>query len=153
MSRDITLTDGSPVTPEHTEINPTTGQQMGYVVLSEEERVKGFVRPLRFSYQHVGMRPKYPLRDLTAEEHEQHDKYGYVAKEEYPESESPVTGRFWTKDQLQSGCGTVTRMSKAIAETYARDPKFYGQTFCCGCRKHLPLEEFIWDGTEEKVGS
>lgn len=28
------LTDGSPVTPDHREINPATGQQKGYVVLS-----------------------------------------------------------------------------------------------------------------------
>ena len=32
------LTDGSPVTPDHREIDPATGQQKGYVVLSAEER-------------------------------------------------------------------------------------------------------------------
>jgi len=47
-----TLTDGSPVTPDHREINPATGQQKGYVVLSEGERAKGFVRPVRRSYVH-----------------------------------------------------------------------------------------------------
>ena len=47
-----TLTDGSPVTEDHREINPSTGQQKGYVVLSEEERTKGFVRPYRDSYVH-----------------------------------------------------------------------------------------------------
>ncbi len=51
MSR-ITLTDGSPVTPEHREIDPATGMQKGYVVLSAEERAKGFVRPVRRSYVH-----------------------------------------------------------------------------------------------------
>lgn len=29
-----TLTDGSPVTDDHRELNPVTGQQKGYVVLS-----------------------------------------------------------------------------------------------------------------------
>lgn len=48
-----TLTDGSPVTPDHREINPATGQQKGYVVLSAEERAKGFVRPVRRSYVHA----------------------------------------------------------------------------------------------------
>lgn len=48
-----TLTDGSPVTPDHREIDPTTGQQKGYVVLSAEERAKGFVRPVRRSYVHL----------------------------------------------------------------------------------------------------
>ena len=48
-----TLTDGSPVTPDHREINPRTGQQKGYVVLSAEERAKGFVRPVRHSYKHL----------------------------------------------------------------------------------------------------
>lgn len=47
-----TLTDGSPVTPDHREINPATGMQKGYVVLSEEERAKGFVEPVRRSYIH-----------------------------------------------------------------------------------------------------
>lgn len=47
-----TLTDGSPVTPDHLEIDPTTGMQKGYVVLSAEERAKGFVRPVRRTYTH-----------------------------------------------------------------------------------------------------
>lgn len=83
------------------------GQQKEYLALSEEERAKGFVRPVRLSYRH-----------LT--------------------------------------CGTVTTMARALAETYARDPKFYGGTFCCGCGAHLPVGEageFVWDGTEEKVGT
>lgn len=98
------MTDGSPETPDHREINPATGQQKGYIVLTEEERSKGFVRPLRASYRHLK-------------------------------------------------CGTVTYMSRPIAETYARDPKFYSGTFCAGCRTHFPLIEFVWDGTTEVVGS
>lgn len=47
-----TLTDGSPVTTDHREINPATGMQKAYVVLSEDERAKGFVRPVRRSYVH-----------------------------------------------------------------------------------------------------
>lgn len=54
-------------------------------------------------------------------------------------------------------CGAITIMSKAIAETYARDPSFYNATFCHECRKHLPLSEFNWyemDGSEgPTVGS
>lgn len=48
-----TLTDGSPVTPDHREIDPASGQQRAYVVLSAEERAKGFVRPVRRSYVHA----------------------------------------------------------------------------------------------------
>lgn len=50
-----TLTDGSAVTDDHREIltaGPRAGQQKAYVVLSEEERAKGFVRPVRRSYRH-----------------------------------------------------------------------------------------------------
>ena len=47
-----TLTDGSPVTPDHRDIDPATGLQKAYVVLSEEERAKGFVRPVREKYVH-----------------------------------------------------------------------------------------------------
>lgn len=102
-----TLTDGSPVTPDHREINPETGMQKGYVVLSAEERAKGFVRPVRRSYRHLK-------------------------------------------------CGVVTTMGYALAETYARQPDFYSGTFCCGCGTHFPVGEdgeFVWDGTEEKVGT
>ncbi len=98
------LTDGSPVTPSHREIDQVTGQQKGYVVLCPEERDKGYVRPLRHSYTHLK-------------------------------------------------CGTVTRMTDAIAETYARDPKFYNATFCCQCHAHFPLSEFVWEGIGETVGS
>lgn len=97
------LTDGSPVTPNHREIDPHTGQQKGYVVLSPEERAKGFVRPVRRTYTHAT-------------------------------------------------CGTDTTMGLALAETYARDPKFYSGTFCCHCRTHSPLSEFVWKGTDEAVG-
>lgn len=105
-----TLTDGSPVTPDHREIitdGPLKGQQRAYVVLSEEERAKGFVRPVRRSYVH-------------------------------------------------EKCGVVTTMGQSLAETYARDPYFYSGTFCCGCGTHFPVGEdgeFLWDGTNEKVGS
>lgn len=81
-----------------------TKQAEAYLILSEEERAKGFVRPVRTKY---------------------------VCKK----------------------CGTATSMSLPLAETYARDPKFYGATYCCGCQKHLPVSNFIWDGTEEEVGS
>lgn len=52
-SEKVTLSNGDPVSPDHREIDPATGQQRGYVVLSSEERAKGFVRPLRDSYRHI----------------------------------------------------------------------------------------------------
>ncbi|TFV90429.1 hypothetical protein [Blastococcus sp. CT_GayMR16] len=48
----------------------------------------------------------------------------------------------------RGGCGAVTTMGLAIAETYARDPKFYGATYCVGCNMHRPVGadgEFDWD--------
>lgn len=89
-------------------IEPSTGMHTDYWVLSDEERAKGFVRPVRRSYRH-----------LT--------------------------------------CGTVTTMAPALAETYARDPKFYGATFCAGCRAHFPVGssgQFDWEGEPGvKVGT
>ena len=99
-----TLVGGGPVTPDHREIDPGTGMQRGYVVLSAEERAKGFVRPVRQTYLH---RP----------------------------------------------CGTTTTMGLSIAETYATDPKFYQGTFCVNCRKHFPLDQFVWEGSNEQVGT
>ena len=77
------------------------GQQECYLVLSDEEKAKGFVRPVRQTYRHVTCR-----RDTT--------------------------------------------MGLAIAETYARNPAFYGGTFCVGCVQHFPLvdangvRQFVW---------
>lgn len=99
-------------------------QNEAYLVLSDEERAKGFVRPVRLSYIHVGnegheVDPNNPARH----------------------------GR------TPPGCGVETRMSQAIAETYARDPKFYGSTYCVGCKMHRPVSEFVWSNTDEVVGS
>jgi hypothetical protein len=138
-------------------IDPVTGMHKDYWVLSSEERAKGFVRPVRQSYRHVGSRPRYPLRELTEEEKERYNRCNYIVFETYLDSESPVIGRFWTKEQLNCGCNTITTMNISIAETYARDPKFYGATFCSYCRKHFPVGEngeFVWnDGSGERVGT
>lgn len=85
-------------------IDPDTNMQEKYLVLSDEELAKGFVRPVRIKYVHTT-------------------------------------------------CGVVTVMGLQLAETYARDPKFYSGTYCVGCRDHFPVDQFFWDGTNEKVGS
>lgn len=138
------------------------GMQKNYLVLSDEERAKGFVRPLRTRYQHVGIAgPQHQLRDLTdAERTLWGDEFAKF--EELPAASAAInraTGKFWTQKQLDAvgkGCGVVTTMGMAIAETYARSPGFYGMTFCVGCRVHLPVGaggEFTWDGTDERVGT
>lgn len=53
-------------------------------------------------------------------------------------------------------CGTVTTMGQTIAETCARNPFFYSGTFCVSCRAHFPVGEdgeFVWRGTDQKVGT
>ena len=92
---------------EHLEIDPATGLQKDYVVLSQVERAKGFVRPVRSSYKHLK-------------------------------------------------CGEVTSMGNALAETYSRHPSFYSGTYCANCKAHFPVGEdgeFVWAGTNEKVGT
>lgn len=96
LTRGADPVDGGPV-----------GQADVYLVLSEQERARGFRRPLRRTYLH-----------LT--------------------------------------CGTTTTMNETIAETYARDPGFYGATYCFHCGLHRPVGadgEFVWDGTDLKVGT
>lgn len=109
-----------PVAEDHRDLRPD-GQQKAYVVLSDEERARGFVRPVRKTYLHVGHGAEFKGAVLI----------------------QPGKG----------ACGTRTTMGSAIAETYARDPAFYSGTFCVSCGKHLPLDEFIWEGTQEIVGS
>lgn len=146
------MVDGSPVTEDHRDLQEN-GQQKGYVVLTEAERAKGFIRPVRSSYLHVGARPKHPTRNLTEEEKERHGEKSFAIYEEYPKSDNSAVGRFWTQKELDSGCGSLTTMGVALSETYARQPDFYSATFCCGCGTHFPVKEFIWDGTNEIVGS
>lgn len=58
-------------------------------------------------------------------------------------------------------CGAATTMGLALAETYARNPRFYGATYCVGCMKHRPVAEFAWAeprrdtplGLTDRVGS
>lgn len=139
-----------PTEPAIHETDPATGLQKAYLVLSEEERKKGFIRPVREGYVHVGKKPRYPLRDLTDDEL---DKFGteFVKYEEYPPKEHPKVGRYWTQREL-TPCGALTIMGRALAETYAKNPKFYGETFCCACKKHLPVSEFVWEDGQ-RVGS
>lgn len=57
---------------------------------------------------------------------------------------------------VHTKCGVVTRMPRLCAETYARDPSYYGKTFCCGCGDYFPVGEdgeFVWDGSDQKVGT
>jgi hypothetical protein len=137
------------------------GQHEAYWVLSEEERQKGFVRPVRSSYKHVGAPgPQFPLRELTAEEKDAYTaSHGFVRFEDYPAGhKSGSTGKFWSQkdlDKVGKGCGTVTTMGKALSETYAAQPHYYGSTFCCGCGTHLAVGEdgeFVWSGTTDRVG-
>jgi hypothetical protein len=79
-------------------------QQEVYLVLSEDERKKGFVRPYRNKYVH-------------------------------------------------KTCGSETVMGQALSETYARNPKFYGATYCVHCQMHKPVSEFTWSADGEVVGS
>jgi hypothetical protein len=118
---------------------------------------KTFVRPIRRSYRHVGPRRPQNMRDLTPEEQARYVTMRYVKFEEY-ERDSSIIGRFWTQAELDriGGCGVMTTMSQAIAETYAQSPEFYGKTYCAGCQDYFPVGasgEFVWDGTDEKVGT
>jgi hypothetical protein len=53
---------------------------------------------------------------------------------------------------LHAKCGKPTRMGLTIADTFARNHRFYTHTFCGMCHAYFPVEEFCWqDGTA--VGS
>lgn len=53
QDRQICTTSGNPIDEHTREINPATGMQNDYIVLCEEERKKGFVRPYRDRYKHA----------------------------------------------------------------------------------------------------
>jgi hypothetical protein len=80
----------------------------------------------------------------------QHESYYVLCDSERAKGFVRPVRRTYIHDK----CGTVTTMGQALAETYARDPYFYGATFCCYCGSHFPVGEsgqFHWeDGS--KVG-
>lgn len=126
MSEEVKIctTSGEPADKVRAEQTEETGQHKAYLVLCAEEREKGFVRPLRRSYIHVGIGG----HEIDPNDISKHGRTG-------------------------GACGAQTSMGLALSETYARDPKFYGATFCCGCNVHLPVAEFIWEADGETVGS
>lgn len=146
-------TSGEPVDVVRANQTAETGQHPSYIVLCPDERAKGFVRPYRDAYTHVGLKPTHPLRDLTDEERA---RWGneFAQFEPFPPGASSAIGRFWTQKELDTkGCGTVTTMGRALSETYARQPSFYGMTFCVCCNRHLPVAEFVWTADGQPVGS
>lgn len=160
-----TVAGEQPVNPDEAPVpNSSTrpdGQHVDHWVMCPTEIIKeGFKRPVRLKYQHVGIAgPRYPLRDPTPEERE---RWGNdIAKyEPYPPgAHGSALGHLWSQadlDKIGKGCGTVTSMPKQIAETYAANPHYYGSTFCCGCGTYLPVGkdgEFVWDGTNDRVGT
>ncbi len=138
--------------------DPPTGQHADYIILCEEERAKGFVRPVRHAYEHVGKKLRGTLEKLDEPYVSNGQEYTHIDRFMVGGHKS---GTYLTAKEVRSvehcgyygGCGTVTTMGQALAETYARDPHFYGATFCCTCNKHLPIHEFVWKGTTEVLGS
>lgn len=130
------------------------GQNKTYLILSDEEKAKGFVRPVRVSYKHVGKDIDITnMEELSQEDIDSGKGEIYVGYVRYNDPDSPLVGRYVRHEDLKKGCGSITTMNQQIAETYARDPQFYGSTFCVGCNAHIVVEEFVWVGTNEKVGS
>lgn len=152
-------TSGRPVDVVRAEQTESTGQHKDYVVLCPDERAKGFIRPVRNKYVHVG-------RSVCGEiVHREEGKLGGsrdICGRPF-EHEGDHDGPFFTVTQPEhakilekhrkGGCGVETVMGGALSETYARDPKFYGKTFCVGCNQHLPVGEFVWSQDGEVVGS
>lgn len=155
--------------PELTQGVDTTEvpQAKVYLVLSDEEKAKGYVRTVRKVYIHRGIKVSLEQKDnitvLSKEDQHKYNQYGYYAYIKYSEDKYPSLGEYITKEvynaiqegkQYVNGCGTTTRMVQEIAETYARNPKFYGATYCISCKKHLPVSEFVWlDNPDQEVGS
>ena len=78
-----------------------------------------------------------------------HEDYWVLSEEERDEGFiRPVRLSY-----IHESCRSETTMSRPIAETYARDPKFYGATMCVRCKAHFPVNEFRWSGMDEIVGS
>src|SRR5436190_21817549 len=145
----LCTTTGEPVDKVRAEQTERTGQHKGYIVLCEDERKKGFVRPYRDAYKHIG-------RSVCGASVESDQRLGGTRRIcDDPQGHDGEHGSVFRSvsqpehaDVLRThrlgGCGSVTTMGRALSETYARDPTFYGATFCVSCNKHLPVADFVW---------
>lgn len=94
-------------------------------------------------------KPVEEVRRNQTNETGQHDGYIVLC----PDERAKGFVRPYRDAYRHVSCGTVTTMGLALSETYARDPTFYGATFCCGCNRHLPVAEFVWTLDGQVVGS
>jgi hypothetical protein len=148
------LLDGRPVPDDdsHKELLPD-GKQKSYVVLTPEERHKGFLRHVRLDYRHTG----YHVCGADLSDYRESELYGVGARSichdvpghagEHGKTVYVATAKEMIRLKQTSyykGCGKITKMSIEIAETFARDPWFYSGTFCCTCKAHFPLNQFVW---------
>src|SRR5215469_15850371 len=76
-------------------------------------------------------------REIIKEGRQQGQQKGYVVLAEEEVAKGFV--RPWRDSYVHSKCGAVTTMGSTIADTYARDPFFYGGTFCATCCAHYPI--------------
>ncbi len=139
------------------------GQNEMYLVLSKEERDKGYKRPFRDCYIHKGRHYEHKPEMLDRDYVNNNGKiYAALVTVLLDECGDPKGRAYLTQKEVDDynnkggyvgGCESSTTMHYDIAETYARDPHFYGATFCVTCGTHLPVGEFVWEGTDEKVGS
>lgn len=95
--------------------------------------------------------PKNPNlgHGVDSEPRAQHDTYLVLSEEERAQGFTRPLRRSYVHDK----CGVETKMGLELCETYARDPSFYGSTYCVGCRMHLPVAEFKWSEDNQIVGS
>lgn len=152
-------TSGEPVDKVRAEQTAAVGQHKSYIVLCESERAKGFVRPYRDRYQHVGRSICAKLlptndkrlggpRDICDMPNEHEGECGAT----FRTVDQQTHAELWSSHRI-GGCGGVTTMGLALSETYARDPTFYGATFCVQCNVHRPVNEFNWSRDDTQVGS
>ena len=78
-------------------------------------------------------------------------------KEHYPVLSELERARAWRAplrtEYVHLTCGVTTEIqNRAIAETIARRPDYYSQSYCAGCKEHFPVYEFVWLHTNEVLG-
>ncbi len=152
----LCTTSGEPVDVVRANQKEETGQHKGYIVLCDAERAKGFVRPYRDRYQHVG----HLIERCEATHQEPTDENPHQCIRPYPhDGDHEFTALMILNKPIRfmpgrkGGCGSVTTMGRALSETWARDIHFYSHTFCVSCNKHFTIAEFVWNGTNEVLGT
>jgi hypothetical protein len=93
--------------------------------------------------------PAHEAEHLKPRPDGQQSEYATLAPEEREEGSLAAVPQVYRHGK----CGASTGMPEEIIRSYLKNPYLYtaNATFCCGCSRHVPFRECVWEETGEDL--